>query len=91
MALIPKEPVLPKKEQLNIRLDPDVIVKLETYCTFIESTQNYVIQQLLLYTFRKDKEFQRYLENHGTTRRENRSKVGTKLGSSNTQIPTSEG
>ena len=85
MALILKEPVLPKKEQLNIRLDPEVIEKLESYCTFIESTQNYVIQQLLLYTFRKDKEFQRYLEVHGTTRREKKSKDKTQIGMSDSQ------
>jgi hypothetical protein len=57
----------------------------------VDSTQNYFIQQLLLYTFRKDKELQRYLENHWTTRREKKARPEKKIGSTNTQAHTSKG
>ena len=67
MSLILKEPVIPKKEQLTFRLDPDVLALLESYCTFISSTQNYVIRQALLLVFRRDRDFHSWLKNHGTT------------------------
>ena len=40
MALIEKEVVPPKKEQISIRLNPETIEMLELYCRFIESSQN---------------------------------------------------
>jgi hypothetical protein len=45
MPVIEREFIPPKKEQLNIRVDPDVAQTLERYCTFIESSQNYVVEQ----------------------------------------------
>ena len=67
MALIPKEYVAPKKEQRNVRLDPATMKTLERYCEFVESSPNYVVENLLRYTFRRDREFQAWLENQPAT------------------------
>ena len=67
MALIEKQVVLAKKEKLSVRLDPRTVELLERYAAFIESSLHYVIEQSLAYTFRKDREFQDWLERTGTT------------------------
>src|SRR5438093_13643447 len=67
MALIEKQVVLAKKEQLSVRLDPRTVELLERYAAFIESSLHYLIEQSLAYTFRKDREFQDWLERNGTT------------------------
>lgn len=67
MALIDKEFIPPKKEQINIRLDPELLDLLECYCRFIQSAQNYVVEQSLGYTFRRDREFQQRLLKNRTT------------------------
>ena len=66
MALIEKQVVLAKKEKLSVRLDPRTLELLERYAAFIESSFHYVIEQSLAYTFRKDREFQDWLERTGT-------------------------
>ena len=65
MALIEKQVIPPKKEQLTIRLDPGTIAMLERYAEFIESSLHYVIEESLAFTFRKDREFQEWLERTG--------------------------
>jgi hypothetical protein len=67
MALIAKECVPPKREQINIRLNPDVREMLDEYCRFIESSQNYVVEQSLRCTFDKDRAFQEWLTHNETT------------------------
>jgi len=67
MAIIRKELIPPKKEQVTIRLDPDVLRRLDLYCRFIESCQNYVVEQSLEYAFNKDRDFQDWLLKNGTT------------------------
>ena len=66
MALIEKQVVAAKKEQLSVRLDPRTVELLERYAAFIEGSLHYVIEQSLAYTFRKDREFQDWLERTGT-------------------------
>ena len=66
MALIEKQVVPAKKEQLSVRLDPRTVALLERYAAFIESSLHHVIEQSLAYTFRKDREFQDWLERTGT-------------------------
>ena len=61
MPLIEREFIPPKKEQLNIRLAPDVLETLNRYCVFLNSSQNYVVEQALGYMFGKDREFQTWL------------------------------
>lgn len=67
MALIQKEFVPPKKEQISIRLNPDTLELLEQYCRFIESTANYVVEASLRLTFTKDRSFQEWLIHNRTT------------------------
>ena len=66
MALIEKQVVPAKKEQLSVRLDPRTVELLGRYAAFIESSPHYVIEQSLAYTFRTDREFQDWLERTGT-------------------------
>jgi predicted transcriptional regulator len=61
MAIIRKEFISSKKEQVTIRLDPGVLRRLDLYCRFRESCRKYVVEQLLECTFRKDREFQDWL------------------------------
>lgn len=68
MPLIAKETIPPKKEQLNVRVDPDLLELLSRYCEFAESSTNYVIEQLLRYGFENDAEFQAWLAQHSTAR-----------------------
>jgi predicted transcriptional regulator len=67
MALIAKERIPPKREQINIRLNPDVLEMLDNYCRFIESSQNYVVEQSLRYTFDRDRAFAEWLTQNETT------------------------
>jgi hypothetical protein len=67
MPLIEKEFVPPKKEQCKVRLDPDVMDLLESYCRFMESSQNYVLERLLRYGFNRDRDFQVWLQKNRTT------------------------
>ncbi|MBM3790237.1 MAG: hypothetical protein FJW35_07775 [Acidobacteria bacterium] len=78
MPLIPVEPVPPKKEQLNLRLNPDLLALLESYCEFISSTQNYVIEQAILHVFRRDRDFREWLRTHGPTGKGEKVKKGKK-------------
>jgi hypothetical protein len=67
MPVIEREFIPPKKEQLNVRLDPDALELLNQYCVFIESSQHYVVQQALRFMFGKDRDFQNWLSAQGTT------------------------
>lgn len=62
MALIEKE-LKRERVQLRVRLDRALVEQLDAYCRFIESGRDFVIESLLGYGFRKDREFQRWLSN----------------------------
>ncbi len=70
MALIDKEVIPPKKEHLTARIDPDLLQTLNHYCRFIQSSQNYVIEQSLRYMFAKDRDFQLWMNTQGATEEE---------------------
>jgi len=72
-ASIHEEPKPPKGEQLAVRLNPDTLEMLESYCEFINSSTYYVVEEALRYTFRKDKELQQRLLLHGTTGRKRKA------------------
>ena len=80
MALIEKEFVPPKKEQINVRVNPDTLEMLEEYCRFIESSQNYVVEASLRFTFNKDRAFQEWLLTNRTTEGERKQKGGAEQG-----------
>jgi predicted transcriptional regulator len=64
MSLIQPQTKAPAKEQFTIRLEKDVAQTLRKYCEFIDSTQDYVLNQALRLTFEKDKAFQAWLAEH---------------------------
>lgn len=82
MALIDRETPAVKKEQVNVRVDPEVAQMLRSYCEFIESGQHYVVEQALQFTFRKDKEFQAWLRRNGSTRQERKDRAEKAVGAS---------
>jgi len=57
MPLITPQPKTPPKEQLTVRLERQTHELLKQYCAFIESTQDYVLNKMLLFMFQRDKEF----------------------------------
>ena len=64
MALIPAQ-IKKIREAVTIKLETSVIEQLKLYATFIDSTQEHVVNEALALTFRKDKEFQDWLEKRG--------------------------
>lgn len=51
------------REAVTVKLDKLTVEQLRLYSEFIESTQEYVVNEALLLTFKRDKEFQEWLEN----------------------------
>src|SRR5579884_1714921 len=55
-SFIPRQQKI-KEEAITIRLDCEVIDDLKLYAEYLESSQNYVVCQVLRKAFRKDKDF----------------------------------
>jgi predicted transcriptional regulator len=51
------------REAVTVKLDKSIIDQLKLYAEFIDSTQEHVVNEALALTFRKDKEFQEWVEN----------------------------
>jgi predicted transcriptional regulator len=71
MPLIPSQPKR-IREAVTVKLDKTTIDQLKLYAEFIDSTQEHVVNEALALTFKKDKDFQDWLENqkgvrHGAT------------------------
>jgi bacterioferritin (cytochrome b1) len=62
MSLIAPQPKATAKDQLTVRLERPVNQLLKRYSTFIESSQDYVLNQALSFFFQKDKEFSEWLD-----------------------------
>lgn len=62
MSLIAPQAKATAKDQLTVRLERPVNQLLKRYSTFIESSQDYVLNQALFFFFQKDKEFAKWLE-----------------------------
>jgi len=60
-SYIPKQPKR-ERDQISIRLDRDVLRRLEQYGRFLESSRDYIINAALELVFRKDKSFSAWLE-----------------------------
>ena len=60
-SYIPKQPK-PERDQISIKLDRDVLRKLELYGRFLESSRDYIISAALDLVFRKDKAYAAWLE-----------------------------
>jgi hypothetical protein len=61
MALIEKKPVTPR-ETASYKLDISTIELVRLYAEFIGSPQEYVVNEALVLTFRRDREFQAWLK-----------------------------
>ena len=61
---IPKQPKK-ERDQITIKLDRDVLQTLEHYCRYLESSRDHVINQCLLFIFRKDRPFSDWLAAQG--------------------------
>jgi len=60
-SYIPKQPKR-ERDQIAIKLDRDLLRKLELYGRFLESSRDYIISSALELVFRKDKAFAAWLE-----------------------------
>ena len=60
-SYIPKQPKR-ERDQISIKLDRDVLRRLEQYGRFLESSRDYIISAALELVFRKDKAFAAWLE-----------------------------
>lgn len=56
------------REAVTVKLDVATIEQLRAYSEFIDSTQEHVVNEALLLTFRKDKDFQDWLERRNVKR-----------------------
>jgi len=56
MPLIAKQPKI-VREQLNVRLDKDLIAALDAYCRYVDGAREYVITEALWFVFKKDRAF----------------------------------
>jgi hypothetical protein len=61
MALINRKPVV-ERETASYKLDRVILELLKLYAEYIESPQEYVVNQALRYLFSKDKEFKAWLK-----------------------------
>ena len=61
MPFIPRQVKPPARQVLSCRLPEETASLLKRYADFLESTQEYVVNETLLVAFRRDKEFQAWL------------------------------
>ena len=63
-TVIPKQ-LKKDRDQITIKLDRDVLEMLEDYCRYLDSSRDYVINQCLVFIFRKDRPFAQWRANQG--------------------------
>ena len=61
MALIASQ-LKRTRDTVSVKLDTTTIEQLKLYAEFIDSTQEHVVNEALILTFKRDKEFQTWLE-----------------------------
>ncbi len=61
MPFIPRQVKPPARQALTCRLPEETATLLKRYADFLDSTQEYVVNETLLVAFRRDKEFQEWL------------------------------
>ncbi len=62
MPILKSPPKPPKNETLQIRIEEQIRAKLVKYAEFIDSSESYVVSEALKLVFRKDGEFESWLE-----------------------------
>jgi hypothetical protein len=76
-SFIPKQPKK-NRDQITIKLDRDVLQNLERYCRYLDSSRDYVINQCLVFIFRKDRQFHQWAATKGPVPQDSPARVATK-------------
>jgi hypothetical protein len=76
-SFIPKQPKK-DRDQITIKLDRDVLQSLERYCRYLDSSRDYVINQCLVFIFRKDRQFHEWVAANGQASTGSAARVATK-------------
>jgi len=76
-SFIPEQPKK-DRDQITIKLDRDVVQNLEWYYRYLDSSPDYVINQCLVFIFRKDRQFHQWAAAHGPVPHDFPAKVATK-------------
>ena len=66
------------RDQITIKLDRHVLQNLERYCRYLDSRGDYVINQCLVFTFRKDRQFHQWAATNGPVPQDSPARVATK-------------
>ena len=61
MPFIPRQVKPPARQALTCKLPAETATLLKQYAEFLDSTQDYVVSQMLAVGFHRDKEFQAWL------------------------------
>ena len=61
MSFIPRQVKPPARQAITCKLPQETAIVLKRYAEFLDSTQEYVVNETLLVAFRRDKEFQKWL------------------------------
>jgi hypothetical protein len=61
MPFIPRQAKPPARQAINCRVPIETARLLKRYAEFLDSTQEYVVHEILQVAFRRDKEFQTWL------------------------------
>ena len=61
MPFIPRQVKPPARVPITCKLPEETATLLKRYAEFLDSTQEYVVNETLLVAFRRDKEFQDWL------------------------------
>ena len=65
MPFIPRQVKPPARVPITCKLPEETATLLKRYAEFLDSTQEYVVNETLLVAFRRDKEFQNWLGDSG--------------------------
>jgi hypothetical protein len=61
MPFIPRQVKPPARQAINCRVPIETATLFKRYAEFLDSTQDYVLHEILQVAFRRDKEFQAWL------------------------------
>ena len=75
-SFISKQPK--DRDQITIKLDRHVLQNLERYCRYLDSSRDYVINQCLVFIFRKDRQFSEWAATNGPVPHDSPAKMVTK-------------
>ena len=74
MAVSKAPPKQPKTTVVQLRIDDEAKVKLAKYAEFLDCSPSYVVTEALKLVYSKDKEFQSWLADQHSNKRESISK-----------------